>query len=99
MSIRHQCSHLVSSAASRGGGVLGLQALLEAAEEQAVPSVLLVLPAVELALNFEPFVHHEGRVQHGESVACHMELTGLGRGGEKGEKRRKRGGEEVRRTT
>ena len=79
MSIRHQCSQLVSSAALRGGGVLGLQTLLEAAEQEAAPSVLLILPAVELAMNFEPFVHHEDRVEDRESVARHVELTGMGR--------------------
>ena len=65
------------SATSGGGRVLGLQSFLEAAEQQAVPSVLLVLAAVELPLHLEAPVHHEPRVENREAVASDVQLTGL----------------------
>jgi len=67
----------VGSAPAVGRRVFGLQALFEAAEQNAVPLVLLVLPGVELLLDLEAPVHHEGRAQHREPVAGHVELAGL----------------------
>lgn len=71
-----------ASAPAAGGRVFGLQALFEAAEQHAVAFVLLVLPGVELPLDLEAPVHHEGRAQHREPVAGHVELAGL-RGGKR----------------
>ncbi len=64
---------------ARRAGILGLQALLEAAEEDAVLAVLLVLSAVKISLNFEPFVHHKRIFHHREAVAGDVKLTGLKR--------------------
>ncbi len=64
---------------ARRAGILGLQALLEAAEEDAVLAVLLVLSAVKLSLNLEPFVHHKRIAQHREAVPGDVKLTGLKR--------------------
>lgn len=65
------------SAPSVGGWVFGFQALFEAAEQNAVAFVLLVLPGVELPLDLEAPVHHERRAQHREPVSGHVELAGL----------------------
>lgn len=62
---------------ARGVGVFVFQTFLEAAEEQAVSAVLLVLAAVEVALNLKASMHHEGVTHHGEPEPCHMKLTRL----------------------
>ena len=86
----------LASAPSGGGGVFGFQTLFEAAEQNPVAFVLLVLPGMELPLDLEAPVHHEGRAQHREPVPGHMQLAGL----EGGERRRReeeeRGGGEGR---
>lgn len=71
------CPHRVSAPAD-GGWILGFQALFEAAEQDPVAFVLLVLPGVKLALDLEAAVHDEGRGQHRELVAGHEELAALG---------------------
>lgn len=53
-----------TSAVARGVGVLVFQTFLKAAEEQPVPAVLLVLAAVEVALNLKASVHHKGVTHH-----------------------------------
>lgn len=72
------------SASSVGGWVFGFQALFEAAKQNSVAFVLLVLPGVELALDLEAPMHHEGRAEHREPVSGHVELTGLGGDGKRG---------------
>lgn len=51
--------HLVS-APSAGGWVFGFQALFEVAKQNPIAFVLLVLPGMELPLDLEAAVHHEG---------------------------------------
>lgn len=66
-----------ASAVARRVGVFVFQTFLEAAEEQPVSTVLLVLAAVEVALDLKASVHHKGITHHGEPEPCHMKLTGL----------------------
>lgn len=80
----------LTSAPALGGRIFGFQALFEGAKQQAVASVLLVLPGVELALDLEAPVHHEGRAQHREPVAGDVELATLEAEGEKRRRREKR---------
>lgn len=68
-------------ASSARGWIFALQSLLKGAEQEPVAAVLLVLPRVELALDLEAAVDQEGRAQHGELVAGHVELAGLRRTG------------------
>lgn len=51
-------------ASSVGRWVFGFQALFEAAKQNPVVFVLLVLPGVELSLDLEAPVHDKGRAQH-----------------------------------
>lgn len=52
--------HLIS-ASPAGGWIFGFQALFEAAEQNPVALVLLVLSGVKLPLDLEAAVHNEGR--------------------------------------
>lgn len=78
------CRPPLLSASSVGGWVFGFQALFEAAKQNPVAFVLLVLPGVELPLDLEAPVHHEGWAQHWELVSGHVELAGLEGGGGNG---------------
>lgn len=62
---------------ARGIGIFVSQTFLEAAEQQSVSAVLLVLAAVEVALNLKAPMYHKGVTHHGELEPCHMKLTGL----------------------
>lgn len=66
-----------ASAVARGGGVFVFQTFLKASEEQTVSAVLLVLAAVEVALELKASMHHEGITHNGKLEPCHMELAGL----------------------
>lgn len=49
-----------TSAPPLRGRIFGFQAFFEGAKQEAVASVLLVLPGVELALDLEAPMNHEG---------------------------------------
>lgn len=69
--------HLIS-ASSAGGWIFGFQALFEAAEQNPVALVLLVLSGMKLPLDLEAAVHNEGRAQNRELVPGHEKLAALG---------------------
>ena len=58
------CSPHLVSASTVGGWVFGFQALFEAAKQHPVAFVFLILLGVELPLDLEAPVHHEGRAQY-----------------------------------
>lgn len=66
-----------SSATPGGGWVFGFQAFFETAKQNPVALVLLVFPGMELPLDLEAPMDHEGRTQHGEPVSGHVEFAGL----------------------
>lgn len=69
--------HLIS-ASSAGGWIFGFQALFEAAEQNPVALVLLVLSGMKLPLDLKAAVHNEGRAQNRELVPGHEKLAALG---------------------
>lgn len=54
------CCPLLTSASAIRGRIFGFQAFFEAAKQNPIAFVLLILPGMELALDLEAPVHHKG---------------------------------------